>query len=179
MKKLLLVFSILTLSFTSQAISLDTLAHNAVAVVDSAKQTVVNTANTVDTSRLSKQVYADFKQALTGIASALRVGVEHVYIVLVKQQVVKAIQWTILGLLPLIVFIVFGRSFWRYCQAHDKDSGKGDDFVWFLWFIFVLVCVIGGCFGIAHIDTIVTGFVNPEYGAMTDIMDFIEKIRAK
>jgi uncharacterized membrane protein SirB2 len=176
MKKLLLVISILTLSFTSQAISLDTLAHNAMATVDSAKQTVVNTANTVDTSRLSKQVYADFKQALAGIASALKVGVEHVYIVLVRQQFVKAIQWTILGLLPLIVFIVFGRSFWRYCQTHDKQAG-GDDFCWFLWCFFCLICIIGGCFGIAHIDTIVTGFVNPEYGAMTDIMDFIERIK--
>lgn len=162
------------MSFTSQALSLDTLAHNASAVVDSAKQTVVNTANQVDTSRLSKQVYADFKQALAGIASALKVGVEHVYIVLVKQQIVKAIQWTILGILPIIFLLVFGKSVHRWTV---KNWDESDGFTAIPWLIFFGLCTYGLIVGINHLDTIVTGFVNPEYGAMTDIMDFIQKIR--
>lgn len=174
MKKIVFLISLIFVSYSSQAISLDTLANKTISTVDSIKASAVNTANQVDTSRLSKQIYADFKQALAGIASALRVGVEHVYKVLVKQQIVKAIQWTILGIIPIIFLLVFGKSVHRWAVEYWDET---DGFVAIPWLIFFGLCIFGLFEGITHIDTIVTGFVNPEYGAMEDIMEFVKKLK--
>lgn len=172
MKKLLFVISILMVSFTSQAISLDTLAQKGSAFVDSAKQKAVNTANTIDTSRLSKQVYADFKQALAGIGNALKVGSEHVYRVLVTQQVVKSITWLAVMIIPLIFFFIFKGRLWAWATAQDSEG-----FASTIVFIMCVAMWIPAIIGFINMPTIVTGLVNPEYGAMLDIMDFIQKIR--
>jgi len=153
--------------------SMTNAAAAAMAETDSAVTNVLAEADTivstVDTSSLYRTIYNDAKAGLKGLASALSVGVEHVYIVLVKQQVVKAIQWIILGLIPMILFIVFGKPIWRWAAKNAQES---DGFSIFLAGIFFVTTFISMIVGIFHIDVIITGFVNPEYGAMEQIMEW-------
>lgn len=153
-------------SMTNAAAAAMSEADSAVTDVLAEADTVIAT---VDTSSLYRTIYNDAKAGLKGLAAALSVGVEHVYKVLVKQQVVKAIQWSILGFIPLILFIVFGKSIWRWANANSQES---DGFSVFLAACFYVPCFILCIIGIFHIDVIVTGFVNPEYGAMEQIMEW-------
>lgn len=176
MKKLLTGFFVFTLITNTQAISLDSTAKAVTTVVDGTIVKSKEVANSIDTSRLSKQVYSDVKQALVGLGQALKVGAEHVYKVLVMQQVVKAIEWTILGLVPFLLLLVFGKASLRWA---NKDEGTADDqgVRVLITCIFWIACLIGMIIFVFHVNTIVTGFVNPEYGAMLDIMDFIKTIK--
>jgi len=168
----------LVVSLSSQAFSVDSTAasvkKSVVETVDSTKKAIVETANAVDTSRLSKQVYGDVKQALVGIASALKVGVEHVYKVLVVQQIVKSITWFILLLIPTILFVIFKKRCYDWCKENSDDS---DGISWLVYAGIWIAWLVSSGVGIGHLDTIVTGFVNPEYGALQDILNFIQTVK--
>lgn len=127
-----------------------------------------------DTSSNFKNIYSDVKAGLIGIDTGLKVGVEHVYKVLVMQQVVKAVQWIILGLLPTILLIVFGKSVWRW---GDRIAEETDGFSAFVAGVFYVMCFTGLLLFVFHIDVIATGIINPEYGAIEDIVSFVEKAK--
>jgi hypothetical protein len=78
--------------------AISTVKKAATEVIDSTKAAI----NSIDTSSNFKMVYEDARAGLIGLAKALRVGVEHVYVVLVRQQLVQSITGTvIIGLLIL------------------------------------------------------------------------------
>ena len=54
------------------------------------------TTTFIDTSSNFKQVYGDIKTGLVGLAAGLKVGVEHIYIILVTQQILNSITWLII-----------------------------------------------------------------------------------
>ena len=146
MKKLfLLLFLAFTFTMSANAQVSD--------VIDTVKAEIESGVGYVDTSSTFKQVYSDVKQGLVGLAAGLKVGVEHVYKVLVKQQVVLAISWLLylISLIP-IGFILYkgGVKIYAYC---DDDNPMG----------------------LFHMDIIVTGFVNPEYGAIKEIINLISR----
>lgn len=117
-------------------------------------------------------IYNDAKEAMKGLGAALKVGSEHVYEVLIKQQVANAIIWTILGLIPLICLLVFAKSTWKWAEENYDDSSG---FTGFVGFVIIGTLLVLSIIGFCHIDDIITGFVNPEYGALKEIMEFIKK----
>lgn len=121
----------------------------------------------------SKEVYNDFKSGLIGIANALKVGVEHVYYVLVKQQIVKAVMWLLLGIFGFIFILAYKRMY-EFGKKNSYDS-DGASWIPFVLQMFVGVVLIGLFLG--NIDTIVTGFINPEFGAMKDIVEFVNELK--
>lgn len=114
---------------------------------------------------LMRTIYNDAKAGIQGLASALKVGAEHVYLVLVKQQLVYSICWLISWILIIIVltyFIKFAKHVWK----EDDEGGLVVSFV-------IGICLIVWLsINLCHIDNMVTGFVNPEYGAIMEIMNF-------
>jgi hypothetical protein len=113
------------------------------------------------------------ESALETIGEKLEAPAEHVYSILVRQQTIKA--WY--NLIPLVLVGItwlFIAGFWVHAYIlNQKDSYEYDD--WFFgWSIAGIIstvifgCVIGGCIGAA-----VTGFTNPEYGALKDIFQVI------
>ncbi len=157
-------------------------AKNALHGVDSAFK------NLADSSQISfGSVYKDIRSGIEGMAQALKVGAEHVYKVLVQQQIVKSIMW----LVVLIFSIISLRLAWKTTMAAkwkkidvsevtDVEDSKATVPVnaWgFLCFIFWAMGVIGVIVVICHLQTMITGFVNPEFGAMKDIVDFVRQIK--
>lgn len=129
-----------------------------------------------DTAKLTiGKVYSDVKEGLKGLGSALKVGSEHVYSVLVKQQIVQAVTDLILILIVITTAFPLFKLLKYICQHDDLDEIFGVlVFSVFLCIGWVVVVVIG----LAHINQIVTGFVNPEYGALKDIMDFVHPTKS-
>jgi hypothetical protein len=122
-----------------------------------------------DTSQITlTKVYNDVKSGLNGLEEALKVGSEHVYGVLIKQQLVTAISYLILVILLLIAcpFSVKLEKKWR---AEHDDFGDGPACLVPIIVNITTVIVI-----FITITDIITGFINPEYGALKDIMNFIK-----
>lgn len=116
-------------------------------------------------------VYNDFKDALNGVADALKVGAEHVYQVLVMQQVVNSITWLLIIAVLLIaggITLKFGiKDMW------NKDKEVKDHKIPLL-VIGSIVLIASVIVLSVNMSTIITGFVNPEYGAIMEIKSFIK-----
>lgn len=113
------------------------------------------------------QVYQDFKGALSGAADALKTGSEHVYEVLVRQQVVNSITWIIVYVLMAIVTFVIWRIVYRVVEE-DRNANE-------LFILPVVVTCITAITFLVTIGDTVTGFINPEYGAIQEVREFIRR----
>lgn len=128
--------------------------------------------STAVTSLTKEKIYEDAKSALKQLASALEVGAEHVYEVLVRQQVVYSIvHITLYVFISIAIFILFyqGNNLIKINKSNNHDDAIG-------WLM-----IPGGILSIAliiyffcTISTTVTGFVNPEYGAIKEVMEIIK-----
>lgn len=146
-----------------------TQANTVSAAVDSATASAKKAAAYVDTSSNFKHLYGDVRAGVMGLASGLKVGAEHVYGVLVKQQIVYSITWLII----IIMLIIFTKIFQKV-YLHAKR--EWDDEVAFFFFTALsgLGLVAGYIIVACNLTSIITGFVNPEYGAIQDIINFIK-----
>ena len=139
-------------------------------------------------------MYNDVKSGIAGLASALKIGAEHVYIVIVKQQIVKAISDLLVVLILITVSIVLYNKCRKTYDEHLKLAGWDgksrasnidlDDTAKGVTSIFLgvgcAIALVAGiiCFCINY-NEIIMGFVNPEYGAMGDIITFVRNATGK
>jgi len=126
--------------------------------------------NPSDTSSLSyKEVYRDVKSVISSLAESLKVGTEHVYEVLVRQQVVNAITWLFVYAIFITGCIIWYRKvdkWWDDCSSSDQG---GLMFACFAIGLTTLIVILW------NIETVVTGFVNPEYGAIKQIIELLHR----
>lgn len=114
------------------------------------------------------KVYNDVKSGLVELGAALKVGAEHVYIVLVRQQRVNAITSTV-----LYVFIIF--DFWLFAWAlRTAEPGSKVTLTDVVSIISGLLALVGAIYFFATLRATVGGYVNPEYGAIKDILRIIQ-----
>ena len=171
MKYLLSIIFLFVISFTNAQV-LDSIASKTKQVVTTTKEAVKDGVAVVDTSSNFKHIYTDIKTGITALAQGLKVGVEHVYMVLVKQQIVYAIVYLIVELFALF-FIVN----WINGYKDTTQKWEDDDNITGLGIIKLIQIVIGGIMlgvFLYHIDTIIMGFVNPEYGAIQQIISVVK-----
>lgn len=142
-----------------------------------------------DSSQVTfSKVYSDVKGGIQGLAASLKVGAEHVYGILVKQQVVISVVYLVMLGISILLFVFsirrckkIGWSAESYYESHWRDRGgfaawKSDQFGFIN--VIVIVSTIVSCIlfsvGMYHLDTIVMGIINPEYGAIQDIVSFVK-----
>lgn len=154
MKKLLLIVLICLIS---------TLNYSNIKI-DSLSKIIPDSANIT-----FSKVYSDVKSGLAGLSGALKVGAEHVYQIIVKQQVANSIIWLLIGILPLFVLLAFGKTMWMWASKTSSDS---EGFTVFVAFLFFAITILPSIFMLFNINEMVTGFYNPEYGAIKEIMEF-------
>jgi hypothetical protein len=172
---MLLIISIFNISYQAKATSIDSLVTNAKQTAVAIKDSAIQSVKEIDTSSTFKAMYTDFKYGITALAASLKVGAEHVYEVLVRQQVVYSIIWTIV----LIIGIVF-ISIWLYRYKDDKEEwedGASMTGICVFRSLQVFLGILLFIIGILNIDTIITGFINPEYGALKDVIEMVQKIK--
>lgn len=119
-------------------------------------------------------VYNDMKEGILGIAAALKVGTENVYKILIRQQIVKSCSKIILFIIGFIMlYFPLNRYINKKEILRDKDGEPT-----LLGVVRTMQFATGGFlffYGIISSDDIITGFINPEYGAIMEIMDFVKK----
>lgn len=145
------------------------------------------------TSLTMNKVYEDVKVGLTGLSKALKVGTEHVYGILVKQQVVNSVINLTSYLLYLIMIVVVLKTGLKWKVKHDilgkEDEEKHKNSYWSGWdnnsshygtlstvtfFLTGLLIIIFFSSLCVSLSSTITGLINPEYGAIKDIVSFIK-----
>lgn len=116
---------------------------------------------------LATRIYTDVKSALAQMGQALSVGAEHVYEVLVRQQVINSI--TNLIIYSLVIIPICGIKYFYKRASEDKIQH-------------IMACIISCAvtFGLTlyffkTVNDTITGFFNPEYGAIKQIAEMIRK----
>lgn len=121
------------------------------------------------TSVTFTQVYNDVKEGITDLAIALKIPAEHVYGVLVKQQIINSITHSLFPLGALILICLF---IILYRRGTKKEWEDNKDKAWsIITGIFLLIFIIAS---ITVLSYIVQGFANPEYGAIKEIITFVK-----
>ena len=124
--------------------------------------------STPDTTAVTfTQFYNDVKEGITSLGIALKVPAEHVYGVLVKQQFVNSVVGCLLLVLTITNLIVLILVFPK-CGMEDPDKY---DIIAISSGVFFIIFFMAS---IVNFQDTITGFMNPEYGAIRDIMSFIK-----
>jgi len=132
---------------------------------------------------LTKEViYKDVKHVISQLADALKVGSEHVYKILVKQQVTNSIIDLCIYVFLILSTLIVGKLFFKY-YAYTSDpkhvlynvdiDESGILGVGLVGFVILMVITTGYIF--FTITSVITGLINPEYGAIKEIIDMIKK----
>lgn len=122
---------------------------------------------------LAVDIYQDIKVAIAALAESLGVAAEHVYEVLVKQQTVEAIIYLIILLIGVACFIILFKTIPKM-EFKDMDPATPKDTTYLILCIGVgIIGIFTICAGLMNIGTIITGFINPEYSAIKEIMEML------
>lgn len=115
-------------------------------------------------------IYDGVRTVVKDLAAALEQPAGHVYEILIKQQIVQSIGYL------LIVIVLFAPMFlWPYfrrlCADHSDPYNNG----WLFPLVVIpIIAIVGvGVFG-SEANIIITGFFNPEYGAIKEIVSLIK-----
>jgi len=127
--------------------------------------TIIDNANVTFTT-----VYNDVKDALSGLAEGLQVGGEQVWDILVQQQLIGSIVW----LLYLIILIP--AAFILKYAISEITSNNHDtiDIYVVLIILFGIITIITIMSFLINMNAGITGFLNPEYGAIQEILELIK-----
>jgi hypothetical protein len=136
-------------------------------------------------SQVVTTVFDKTSEAVKDLADALKVPAERVYTVLVKQQVVKAIIWSLITavfvFVGLALFTSANRSYNKMNALYIKENpGRKPLNFWdddFLpgpqWIIGITLFCAGIIIFAASLTTMLSGYFNPEYGAIKEIMGLL------
>lgn len=131
----------------------------------------------VDTSKITvTKVYGDVKTALVALGSALKVGTEHVYKILVTQSIVEALVYVVVLIIGIIVSLIAYNRIKKALlewESEDGDDGKGNTNMVFgvIWAITGVIMLV---IFVVNLGSTVTGLFNPEYGALNKIISIIK-----
>lgn len=122
-------------------------------------------------------LYTDIKSVVQDLSQSLKVGAEHVYEVLIMQQYVKAVMG--LGVLIMTILCVFFMvRLWleKYGAVDDCGDITAQGVFAIALSVLSIILVIAFFAGGFYMD-IIQGFVNPEYGAIKDILDLVNGVK--
>lgn len=129
-----------------------------------------------DTTKLTLgKVYSDIKAGINGLSQSLKVPASHVYNIMVRQQITQSISELIFVVifivLSLITYKIATKSYNLYNVKKDEDL-IGITIICYA--AFALITIITICSFWNNYASIVTGFTNPEYGAIKEIISFVK-----
>jgi hypothetical protein len=126
------------------------------------KDTAVYVTNT-NTEKLIDKYTSKIEASIIALGQNLKQPVEHVYTVLIKQQKVRAWGFLVTNIVMFIIMTVIW-VLW-YLDYNSRDEWWGIPF--FISLVFLALFF-------SSITMIITGFINPEYGAIKNIILYIK-----
>jgi hypothetical protein len=170
MKKILLLsmllFNIMAFSQSKEVNKVIDNTSSAIKKVYSDGSKIVNKAYDA-----SVVVAPKIESALKSLGTELKVGADKVWTILIRQQLV----WSICILILVLLTIFSWFHFWyRINEWHRNNEAGG----------YISACIITCIIAIAgtitsslHFEAMLTGFINPEFGAMKTIATIASQIK--
>lgn len=129
-------------------------------------------------------IYSDVKSlgpkvesAVTELAKGLKVGAESVWKILVKQQKV----WSWCYLIGMIVTILswcnFYYRFKTYYHRYRTDDTDWSNSATMITIVTFIISMGLSVMSILHLEPMMTGFINPEWGAMMNIIEIAKTLK--
>ena len=117
-----------------------------------------------DVEMLVDKYSAKLEASIISLAETLQQPAEFVYGIMVKQQYIKSVVW----LLPWLLLIAFSILLtYHKSKATFKNGGTYHE-------IFTIASMLGIVIvfivGLVNFQTVLQGFINPDYGAIQDII---------
>lgn len=195
MKKILSVVLVATLALSTQTFAqtsknITGSVDNTVNKVSEQTTNIVDkTSNGIgtlygDSKNAISTVYGDLKtvapkveEAVKEIAKGLKTGAESVWDILVKQQIVWSFCYLILFIIAIVAWINF---YYRYNKS--RNSALAHDGDWSIMDISICLvslglAVVSSIHAIQYLEPMMTGFINPEFGAMKNIIQFASTLK--
>lgn len=123
-----------------------------------------------------KSLAPDIKSALVSIADGLKTTSEKVWDILVKQQLVFSLSYLIIFISSFFLWFQFKKHLNNVKTDLNEDlSFKESNIA--LCIIFGLLALIDSIIAGAHLVDMITGFVNPEYGALKNIIEVASTLK--
>lgn len=117
---------------------------------------------------------------LAAIATGFNTTIEYVWPIMIKQQVVQAWSSLVLILFWFLVFFLCIKVLYPYAsnkrRTYEKKGwGDDGDVGWFClaWLPVISFGIISLVYFCSSIQCVITGFINPEYAAIKDVMRMI------
>lgn len=107
---------------------------------------------------------------VTALAQAMKVPAEKVYGLLVKQQIVNSV----VNCFVIVLLIFFVSTGWKMWTKGDNCTGIEEDKYYATAVVCGFCAAIALMYSVACLQETITGFINPEYGAIKTIMDFVK-----
>jgi hypothetical protein len=154
-------------------------ANNVAVKNDSTATQVTQTVTNSTVEKLVDKYSAKVEASTVALAQSLKQPAEHVYKVLIKQQIVNAAGLLFIPIGFIILLIIFyrlmkyGFSPSKKYEGHTMFYEKEDALTGLATIIgmFTLVMII---LSVIYFPDILQGFINPEYGAMKEIVSWIK-----
>jgi len=148
-------------------------------------ETKVSTAVVYNDSKEAvKIVYSDVKslspdvqKALNKLGKSLNSSAEEVWQVLIKQQLVYSIGILIVILLTIGSWIHFYYRINEYRENPINNKGDLSESRGMVSALCCIIALVGTATSIIHFNMMLTGFINPKYGAIMDIMNTIKLLK--
>lgn len=134
-----------------------------------------------DSKDIVKQLYEDSKHlggklegAISYVAEGLKTTSIKAWEILVKQQLVWSYCFLFLTLLSLYSVYRFFNQ-WKIMVTDTDESGDVKQSHITLTFVLGVVAVVSSLTSGLHFEQMITGFVNPEFGALRTLFEIIQQ----
>lgn len=177
--KLALLLSATTI-FASTSQTVDKIDKQATGIVDKTSNGIDKVYT--DGTNAIGTVYTDVKSlapkvesAIKSLAQGLKVGAESVWKILVKQQKVWSWCYLIGFVLAIGSWIHFYCRYSASSKRKTEDGWLQEDVIMTLLVFSISVAL--SFFSIQNLEPMMTGFVNPEFGAMRNIITIASQLK--
>jgi len=169
MKKILTLLAFMLTFTTINAIPSDTIYKDVKTILkDDLKGVVAYTADKGEQG--VKYLFNKADTILNTAYSSITKGSIHTYQILKTQQLVKSFHHLFYFLLGIIMtFVLFYRI-----KAWIKDSNDENGIILFITTVSYIVLTV---FNTLNFNEMLTGFINPEYGALKEILELFKQIK--
>lgn len=123
-----------------------------------------------------KSLAPDIKSALVSIADGLKTTSEKVWDILVRQQLVFSLSYLVLFISSLFLWFQFKKQYNILQTDLDDDNHIKDKHILFT-VLLALLAIIDSVVSGLHMVDMITGFVNPEYGALKNIIEVASTLK--
>lgn len=167
MKKLIATLSMLFVFTIAYSIPSDTIYKDVKSLYkEDLKDVIAFTADKAEQG--TKYLFTKADSIVNRTYNAVSKGSIHTYEILKTQQLVKSVHHLFYFLLGILMTFVLFSRIKIYLKQSDDDNG---------WTLLIICCIYAFLLTIntLNFNEMLTGFINPEYGAIKEVIEFIKQ----